>query len=133
MAEWLRRQTWNLLGFSRTGSNPVGSEFFYQFLSSLHLILAISYSYHIRLSIIRYMLSIFEQMNYVPVLIIQAITIRHNVASRYLIVLIKKNSLPTGFEPVRENPNRFQVCRLNHSAIVASYSVIKSNSRDTLI
>ena len=30
-----------------------------------------------------------------------------------------KNSLRTGFEPVRENPNRFQVCRLNHSAIAA--------------
>jgi len=28
MAEWLRRQTRNLLGFSRTGSNPVRSEFF---------------------------------------------------------------------------------------------------------
>ncbi len=31
----------------------------------------------------------------------------------------KKDSLRTGFEPVRENPNRFQVCRLNHSAIAA--------------
>ena len=29
MAEWLRRQTRNLLGFSRTGSNPVRSEFFF--------------------------------------------------------------------------------------------------------
>ena len=28
MAERLRRQTWNLLGYSRTGSNPVRSEFF---------------------------------------------------------------------------------------------------------
>ena len=27
MAEWLRRQIRNLLGFSRTGSNPVRSEF----------------------------------------------------------------------------------------------------------
>jgi hypothetical protein len=32
---------------------------------------------------------------------------------------LKKNSLRTGFEPVRENPNRFLVCRLNHSAIAA--------------
>ncbi len=32
---------------------------------------------------------------------------------------MKKNSLRTGFEPVRENPNRFLVCRLNHSAIAA--------------
>jgi hypothetical protein len=31
----------------------------------------------------------------------------------------RKDSLRTGFEPVRENPNRFQVCRLNHSAIAA--------------
>jgi len=30
MAEWLRRQTRNLLGFSRTGSNPVRSEFFFK-------------------------------------------------------------------------------------------------------
>ncbi len=35
----------------------------------------------------------------------------------------KKNSLRTGFEPVRENPNRFQVCRLNHSAIAACYKI----------
>jgi hypothetical protein len=34
-----------------------------------------------------------------------------------------KNSLPTGFEPVRENPNRFQVCRLNHSAIAAHIAI----------
>ena len=26
MAEWLRRQTRNLMGYSRTGSNPVHSE-----------------------------------------------------------------------------------------------------------
>ncbi len=32
MAEWLRRQTRNLLGFSRTGSNPVRSEFFEKLL-----------------------------------------------------------------------------------------------------
>jgi hypothetical protein len=31
----------------------------------------------------------------------------------------KKNSLRAGFEPARENPNRFQVYRLNHSAIAA--------------
>jgi hypothetical protein len=36
-----------------------------------------------------------------------------------LFGLKKKDSLRTGFEPVRENPNRFQVCRLNHSAIAA--------------
>ncbi len=29
VAEWLRRQIRNLLGISRTGSNPVRSEFFY--------------------------------------------------------------------------------------------------------
>ena len=28
MAEWLRRQIRNLLGFSRTGSNPVRSDIF---------------------------------------------------------------------------------------------------------
>ena len=35
------------------------------------------------------------------------------------IIRRKKNSLRTGFEPVRENPNRFLICRLNHSAIAA--------------
>ncbi len=37
MAEWLRRQTWNLLGFSRTGSNPVRSESFLVFIWNLLL------------------------------------------------------------------------------------------------
>ena len=39
----------------------------------------------------------------------------------YLFIYIQKyNSIstPAGFEPARENPNRFQVYRLNHSAIV---------------
>jgi hypothetical protein len=31
----------------------------------------------------------------------------------------KNNSQSTGFEPVREDPNRFLVCRLNHSAKTA--------------
>jgi hypothetical protein len=31
----------------------------------------------------------------------------------------KKKSLRAGFEPARENPNRFLICRLNHSAIAA--------------
>ena len=30
----------------------------------------------------------------------------------------KYYTTPAGFEPARENPNRFQVYRLNHSAIV---------------
>ena len=34
----------------------------------------------------------------------------------------KKNSLRTGFEPAREDPNGFQVHRLNHSAIAADMS-----------
>ena len=38
---------------------------------------------------------------------------------QFKYIFKKKDSLPTGFEPVRENPNRFQVCRLNHSAIQA--------------
>jgi hypothetical protein len=45
----------------------------------------------------------------------------------------KKDSLPTGFEPVRENPNRFQVCRLNHSAIVAGSFEKPSFERRKLI
>jgi hypothetical protein len=32
---------------------------------------------------------------------------------------MEKISLRAGFEPAREYPNRFQVCRLNHSAITA--------------
>ena len=27
MAEWLRRQTWNLVGFARVGSNPAADEY----------------------------------------------------------------------------------------------------------
>ena len=26
MAEWLRRQTWNLLGYARVGSNPAADD-----------------------------------------------------------------------------------------------------------
>lgn len=33
----------------------------------------------------------------------------------------KKITTPAGFEPARAEPNRFQVCRLNHSAIVPRY------------
>ena len=33
-------------------------------------------------------------------------------------------SSPTGFEPVQENPSRFQVYRLNHSAKVTYSGVI---------
>ena len=29
MSEWLRRQTWNLLGFARAGSNPAVDEIKY--------------------------------------------------------------------------------------------------------
>ncbi len=51
MAEWLRRQTWNLLGFSRTGSNPVGSE---SFFASLRLfILSCSISKHVDINLIK--------------------------------------------------------------------------------
>ena len=38
----------------------------------------------------------------------------------------KKNSLRTGFEPAREDPNGFQVHRLNHSAIAADVFTILS-------
>ena len=31
MAEWLRRWTWNPLGYARTGSNPVDSDFVLEF------------------------------------------------------------------------------------------------------
>ncbi len=46
------------------------------------------------------------------------------LSSKVVIYLIKsrskqKISLRAGFEPAREYPNRFQVCRLNHSAITA--------------
>ena len=34
------------------------------------------------------------------------------------IIISKNNTTPAGFEPARAEPNRFQVCRLNHSAIV---------------
>ena len=34
-------------------------------------------------------------------------------------LLLKKYSLPTGFEPVRAEPNGFRVHRLNHSATTA--------------
>ena len=34
----------------------------------------------------------------------------------------KKISQSTGFEPVRAEPNRFLVCRLNHSATTAQLS-----------
>ena len=30
---------------------------------------------------------------------------------------------PAGFEHARAEPNRFQVCRLNHSAIVPDYNL----------
>ena len=40
---------------------------------------------------------------------------------RSLKILTKKViTLRTGFEPVREDPNGFQVHRLNHSAIAAA-------------
>ena len=29
MAEWLRRQTWNLVGFARVGSNPAADVFMF--------------------------------------------------------------------------------------------------------
>ena len=33
----------------------------------------------------------------------------------------KKIPTPAGFEPARAEPNRFQVCRLNHSAMLPRY------------
>lgn len=36
----------------------------------------------------------------------------------YWKIISKNNTTPAGFEPARAEPNRFQVCRLNHSAIV---------------
>ena len=41
-----------------------------------------------------------------------------NILTHQPMILIKKISTPAGFEPARAEPNRFQVCRLNHSAIV---------------
>ena len=32
MSEWLRRQTWNLLGFARAGSNPAVDVFYFYFI-----------------------------------------------------------------------------------------------------
>ena len=31
MAEWLRRETWNLMGYALAGSNPAGCDIFYIF------------------------------------------------------------------------------------------------------
>jgi hypothetical protein len=31
----------------------------------------------------------------------------------------KQKATAAGFEPAREDPNRFQVCRLNHSAMLS--------------
>ena len=33
--------------------------------------------------------------------------------------MVNKNATPAGFEPTRAEPNRFQVCLLNHSDIVS--------------
>ena len=34
---------------------------------------------------------------------------------------INSNATAAGFEPTRVVPNRFQVCRLNHSAMLSFY------------
>lgn len=38
---------------------------------------------------------------------------------------IKIMTRSVGFEPTRENPNRFLVCRLNHSAMTASLAMFR--------
>ena len=38
VSEWLRRWTWNPLGYARTGSNPVRSELFFFRNSAIYLI-----------------------------------------------------------------------------------------------
>lgn len=51
MAEWLRRQTRNLLGFARAGSNPAGDDFLYRHnklkIYKIHKSLNENINYHI--------------------------------------------------------------------------------------
>uniref|UniRef100_H2XWH7 Uncharacterized protein n=1 Tax=Ciona intestinalis TaxID=7719 RepID=H2XWH7_CIOIN len=47
-----------------------------------------------------------------------------NHSSKFIICLKnRRRTSPTGFEPVRAEPNRFQICRLNHSATTTTVAL----------